>query len=100
MKKVFFIFAILLVYADISHAQNWVQTNGPGGDHISSIAVNSHGDIFIASRRLDRSTDGGKTWVHLLPSVRDWSFGKIAFQPSGRVIVSIQHRDDPYSDYI
>ncbi|MFI5263200.1 MAG: hypothetical protein ACHQM6_01650, partial [Candidatus Kapaibacterium sp.] len=89
MKKL--VFLLLVFTAALTgdlKAQNWVQTNGPGGDHISSIAVNSKGDIFIASRRLDRSTDGGKTWMPLFLSAPLWSIGNITLQPSGRIIVS------------
>jgi len=91
MKKVFFAFAILTILADISLAQEWVQTNGPGGDQISSIAVNAKGHIFIASRALHRSTDGGITWTQLFTNSPLSSIRKVFAQPSGAIIALLDY---------
>jgi photosystem II stability/assembly factor-like uncharacterized protein len=72
MKKVFFTFVFLTLFADFSAAQEWVQTNGPIGGEIRSIVFNKNKDMFVLpdglSSLLIRSTDNGVSWKQILVS--------------------------------
>jgi photosystem II stability/assembly factor-like uncharacterized protein len=97
MNRISFLLFLLLLPVGNAFGQLWQQTNGSGGDRISSMAVNTQGHIFVVSRTLQRSTDGGVSWVRLLPSTPFGILGKIAAQPSGRLLLSMGQYDN-YSD--
>jgi len=92
VKKIFFIVVILTILADFSLAQEWVQTNGPGGYLYPQPFFNAKKDIFISTGSysggtLIRSTDNGKTWLNIPPI--EWS-------PNGWWIVAIAPNQEIY----
>ena len=66
MKKLCFILIALLFAHEALRAQDWVQTNGPGGG-FNQIVFNAKKDIFLSAGALMRSTDDGKNWTKITP---------------------------------
>lgn len=99
MKKVFFAFVILTLFAGFSAAQEWVQTNGPGGGQFLQIAFNAKKDIFIltgpySSGTLIRSTDNGKTWSNIAPSVSSLTaWWNVAIAPNQEIYLTGSDND-------
>lgn len=88
MKRITYITALLLLILTANtYGQFWQQTNGPSGDNIRDIAVNSNGDIFVVSRGVHRSTDKGVTWRQIFTESSLWNFRQIIIQPSGKIFV-------------
>src|SRR4051812_31837279 len=71
MKHILILTLLLsaVIFSSDALAQAWQQTNGPGGTTIQSTAVNSQGDIFVASDAILRSTDGGKSWMRIATEI-------------------------------
>jgi photosystem II stability/assembly factor-like uncharacterized protein len=87
MKKVFFAFAILALFADFSAAQEWVQTNGPSGNGVQSIVFNKKKDMFVLSDVLLRTTDQGASWMVIGPETRKESYNGIAISATSDIYV-------------
>lgn len=88
MKRITYIIALLLLTLTANtYGQFWQQTNGPSGDNIRDIAVNSNGDIFVISRGVHRSTDNGITWKQVCVESSLWNFHQIIIQPSGKIFL-------------
>jgi len=57
-----FCFGLLVLFSHITKAQ-WVQTNGPYGGNVLTVAVN-HTTLFAGTDRgLFRSIDTGRSWI-------------------------------------
>src|SRR5688572_12184031 len=52
-----------LIVGSTAFAQDWIQTPGPGGEAIKSIAVTPEDHLFVVSRVVLRSVDRGKSWI-------------------------------------
>ena len=89
----FCILALFFISSSTAYSQFWQQTNGVGGDETISVTVTGSGHIFVGSRGLHRSTDGGITWKQLFTNAPMWSVKAIAVQPSGRLILSLVTSD-------
>jgi photosystem II stability/assembly factor-like uncharacterized protein len=75
--KSFVIFLTLTFFVSIGHAQ-WVQTSGPSGGTITSIAVLG-GDVFAGTASgVFRSTDGGASWSCVTTGVQNASIQGLA----------------------
>jgi hypothetical protein len=67
MKKLFVFLLILSIYsANILYAQ-WVQTNGPFGVNVMSLASDSSGGLYVGTEDegLYKSVNGGNKWVSI-----------------------------------
>ena len=82
-----------LAFSSIGFAQAWQQTNGPGGSTIQSVAVNSQGDIFVASNAIMRSTDDGKSWMRIALDIPTLPYGTpryiIQVKPTGELFLMV-----------
>ena len=88
MKKFIIILFALAFAGETSRAQEWVQTNGPGGDGISSVLLNKNKDIFVLSQfGLVRTTDNGISWNALHPPQVD-QYTNIAIAPNDNIYIS------------
>ena len=64
MRNIFIIFIISVVWTNVSTAQDdWVWTKGPTSGVISTLTINSSGDVFCGTNMgVYRSTDDGGSW--------------------------------------
>ena len=70
--------SLLFLYTTISFGQ-WVQTNGPGGDHVSSLVSNDSTIISVNwGSGIYRSSDGGSHWSLLATGLSDLGLTSLA----------------------
>jgi len=87
MKKFCIILFALLFAQEALRAQDWVQTNGPGGDQISALLFNKKNDMFVLSHyELVRTTDHGSSWKRLYAP--QYQFVNIAIAPNDDIYVA------------
>jgi len=85
-KKFLFITFLLLVFRGSSYSQ-WVQTNGPYGGFINSLAVNSQGYIFAGTYSgIYLSTNNGEKWTQVNKGLKNTNITSLA--TSGRIILA------------
>ena len=76
-KSISLLFFLLLSFAADAAAQEWVQTNGPTDNNISSILFNKNKDMFVLSDEqsgiLIRSTDHGMSWKRIAIPWKVWN---------------------------
>ncbi|MEW6060799.1 MAG: T9SS type A sorting domain-containing protein [Bacteroidota bacterium] len=89
MRRMIFSLVFLFFFSTIVFPQSnfWEPTNASFGKSITSIAINSNGDIFAAANSVYRSTNLGNTWENLsLPETAP-SITVVATAPNGKLFV-------------
>lgn len=99
MRQIFSRLLWFLLLCSPAYAQEWIQSNGPGGGTIQSVAINNSGDIFVATHvGFLRSTDGGSSWAAIASNIAVVADGlpifRFAITPNRDVflVVYILHR--------
>ena len=88
MKRILQTLFFFLLVTQICFAQ-WIQVNGPCGGPVTTLAINSAGDIFAGTREhgVFRSTDNGNNWSQVNNGITDFDIRSIAINQSGHVFV-------------
>jgi photosystem II stability/assembly factor-like uncharacterized protein len=99
MIRSFLLFFFILCFAEVSSAQEWVQTGGPGGGYFQ-VFFNAKKDIFILTPphlfgAFIRSTNNGKTWSNIAPSdsPEGISWWNVAIAPNQEIYVRGSYHD-------
>jgi hypothetical protein len=87
MKKIVFVFAILISIVTVTNAQSdWQQANGPYGGHVRSLAINSAGNIFTGTfNGIFKSTDGGEHWNKLSSGLTHTYVNRLSINSIGHI---------------
>ena len=84
MKRILQTLFFFLLVTQICFAQ-WIQVNGPCGGPVTTLAINSAGDIFAGTREhgVFRSTDNGNNWSQVNNGITDFDIRSIAINQVG-----------------
>ena len=71
----------------------WVQTNGPAGGAVTSLAIDSTGAVLAGtlSGGVFRSSDLGETWEQINNGLADTNVRTIAVSPGGSFFAGLDH---------
>ncbi len=76
----------------IAQTDFWEQTNGPFGGTVSSLAINSNGDIFAGTPfgGVFRSSDNGDNWTQINTGLTHTDVNALAINSNGEIFAGTQ----------
>jgi photosystem II stability/assembly factor-like uncharacterized protein len=79
--------ALLLLSSSSQALAEWVQTNGPYGGSVNTIAINERGHIFAGTSAggVFRSTNNGDNWAPINNGLRETNIGALTINASGHI---------------